>query len=95
MKPCAKLLIRGQLGQRVGEEDESAADVLADPPSRRRLAEQRRRGGARRHEPALGVEHEHGLLEAGDERAHPGFVVHHPFTTPSPSGDPCSTASPR
>src|SRR4051794_18579568 len=87
-EPRPELLVRREFGQVADEEDERAAGVVAEPAARRRAADCRKRRRARRDEPALAVEYDDRLVDAVEERAHPLFVVHHPFTSHSPSSDP-------
>jgi hypothetical protein len=90
-----ELLVGGELGERADEQDEGAADLLADTPARHGIAEQLPRRGRRRDETPLLVEHDHGLFEPRDERLGALRVRHHTFTIHSPSIDPSPHAPTR
>ena len=92
-EPGAELLVGRELRQRGEEEDDGRRvdeeRLLAHAPTGRTVPEGRHGSRAGRHESALGVEDDHRVGEADDERPNPlGVVIHHPFTSPSPFGDP-------
>ena len=89
----AELLVGGQLGQGCQIEDERGRvdeeRLLRHPAPRRPVTEGVDSGRAGGDEPSLAVEHDDALVQRLDERPHPFEIsVHHPFTSPSPFGDP-------
>jgi len=94
-KARPELLVGGQLGKRVDEQHEGAADVLPDAPARHRVAQQLPRRRRRRHEPPLLVEHHDGLGKPRKKRLDTFRVRHHTFTIHSPSIDPSPHAPTR
>ena len=80
----AQLLVGGQDGQLAEEEDERVVDV-AHPPAGRQT-------DVGSHHTPLAVQDDDGLVERADEGLDARYVVvHHPFTSPSPLGDPSLT----
>jgi hypothetical protein len=92
-----ELLVGRQLRQRREEEHKGprvgAEGLLADPPAGCDVAQDHggRRTGS--HEAPLAVEDDDRVGEPRKELPNPfRLSIHHPFTTPSPFGDPSDDA---